>query len=220
MTNYNPNKNHTRFTGLLLLFVCQSKFWCGFQFWIQIMGIIVRNNDGQVIGVWTKTYLASSFVIEVLACLRVIQFTSEMGFRLIEIETDSQSIINKLYETKEDNSWVSAYIWDAKIISKSFEQGNTVAHSLAKECFNRLESTFWVEEAPISIMGDRWCGWIHRIDKLHYRISSRGKARSWLPATMHAYSSDFTDRSQNLELEAYLIVDQLSIRSSAKNSHW
>ncbi|MFQ6625560.1 hypothetical protein Gotur_005469 [Gossypium turneri] len=55
-------------------------------------------------------------------------------------------------------------------------------------------------------MGDRWCGWIHRIDKLHYRISSRGKARSWLPATMHAYSSEyFTDRSQNLELEAYLI---------------
>ncbi|KAK8634969.1 hypothetical protein V6N13_022847 [Hibiscus sabdariffa] len=85
--------------------------------------------------------VADVFIAEALACKTTVSFTIDLGFRLVQFEGGSLSVIKKLNSDIPDKSVISPIISDTKGASKNFElltfsyvsrKGNEPAHELAK----------------------------------------------------------------------------------------
>lgn len=93
-----------------------------------------------------NNHVPSVDAAEAVAAVQALRFAKDMGFRQIELEGDSSTIISKLKTTSIDRSEIGPHIWEARILLTMFEkvkyqhikrEGNRVAHLIAKEGFLR-----------------------------------------------------------------------------------
>ncbi|XP_058213473.1 uncharacterized protein LOC131325298 [Rhododendron vialii] len=107
------------------------------------VGIIIRDEFGIFRAARAIYYgnLMSPVVIEALAARDGLLFAREMGLRYIQLEGDSQQIINLIQKKEDSNIEVGVIIADVNKLRDSFEGskvsfvrrvGNSVAHLVAK----------------------------------------------------------------------------------------
>ncbi|KAH1047537.1 hypothetical protein J1N35_038321 [Gossypium stocksii] len=65
-------------------------------------------------------YVPDSFVEEALATIQALRFADELGFRNIELEEDSLTVVRKRKEPTENRSYISALMKDEKEIGNNF----------------------------------------------------------------------------------------------------
>ncbi|KAK8508390.1 hypothetical protein V6N12_055226 [Hibiscus sabdariffa] len=124
--------------------------------------VIARDSQGLIMAACTypHTGIANSFASEAIACKRATMFAIDLGFRSVQIEGYSLSIIKKINSPTMDKSIVSPIIRDILLLKGLFEaitfsfvgmNGNKVAHALAKLGLQNAKPRYWIEEAPVSI---------------------------------------------------------------------
>lgn len=121
-------------------------------------GVIARNEEGLIMGACTYPHhnIGEAFVAEARACELAVKFAQDVGFRRIQVEGDSLTIIKKVHAKEQDRSVLSPIL--SNIVSRlgyfqqiSFHhvqrEANQTAHTLAQEgrCF--VEEHCWIEEA-------------------------------------------------------------------------
>lgn len=110
------------------------------------VGVVIRNTVRLLLGstCFWHPWLSSPLVIEAMAYVQALKFTRDLGFRSIEVERDSTSLVSKLHVPDIDRSVISPLVWEVKQLPLAFtrirfqhirREGNTVAHLLAKEGF-------------------------------------------------------------------------------------
>ncbi|KAK8510277.1 hypothetical protein V6N13_103869 [Hibiscus sabdariffa] len=104
--------------------------------------------------------VADAFTAEALACETAVTFATDLGFRSVQVEGDSLSIIKKLNAATMNRSLINPIISDIQILRGSFDnitfsfvgrQGNMVAHELAKLGIKFSEPMYWMEEVPMQV---------------------------------------------------------------------
>ncbi|MBA0869899.1 hypothetical protein Goshw_005028 [Gossypium schwendimanii] len=65
-------------------------------------------------------HILDAFSVEALASIQSLQLALNMGFTMVEVEGDSRMVILRIMKEKEDKSYISAYIVDARFLAKSF----------------------------------------------------------------------------------------------------
>ncbi|KAK8503471.1 hypothetical protein V6N12_066160 [Hibiscus sabdariffa] len=114
-----------------------------------VTGIVARNSQGLVMAACTFPHSAVADA-----------FTADLGFRSVQVEGDSLSIIKKLNAVTMDRSLIIPIINDIQILRGSFDnitfsfvgwQGNMVAHELAKLGIQFSEPMYWMEEVPMQV---------------------------------------------------------------------
>ncbi|KAL4336242.1 hypothetical protein GQ457_07G016650 [Hibiscus cannabinus] len=124
-----------------------------------VSGVIARNFLGQILGACAYPHLsvADPFVAEAKACEMVVSFAIELGFRQIQVEGDSLSIIKKLNSTIADKSVLSPIVNDIISMRDSFEiitfthvgrLGNEAAHELARSAAQFVPPHYWFGTVP------------------------------------------------------------------------
>ncbi|KAK8606864.1 hypothetical protein V6N13_052617 [Hibiscus sabdariffa] len=127
-----------------------------------VSGIVARNSQGLVLAACTFPHsaVADAFSAEALACESAVTFASDLGFRSVQVEGDSLSIIKKFNAATMDRSLISPIISDIQTLRGSFDnitfsfvgrQGNMVAHELAKLGIQLSEPMYWMEEVPMQV---------------------------------------------------------------------
>ncbi|KAH1032516.1 hypothetical protein J1N35_044690 [Gossypium stocksii] len=101
-----------------------------------ISGIIARNERGLIMGAYTYPHIniADAFVAEARAYEQAIQFAQDIGFRRVQIEGDSLTIIKKLHANTNDRSVLSLILADIRQRLGFFEQINF--HHVKREANN------------------------------------------------------------------------------------
>ncbi|GMI87307.1 hypothetical protein like AT3G09510 [Hibiscus trionum] len=128
-----------------------------------ITGIVIRDNEGEIIGAAYQINLnvVNVFEAEALAVTQGLVFAEEIGCLDIILEEDSKSIISKLKNRNDDLSSIRLQIGTAKSIAGRFRncrfsftgrQGNQTAHAMARSGRSASEDRFWLEEAPSSVL--------------------------------------------------------------------
>ncbi|KAL4346535.1 hypothetical protein GQ457_17G013180 [Hibiscus cannabinus] len=126
-------------------------------------GVVIRNHEGILMGACCKmiSHIASSFAAEAQAAVHGLQLAADLGFQYVILEGDSMAVTERLRSEKEDLSEISAIIWDAKYLSRSFvtcrfqfthREGNQVAHAVARGGSNSQTESIWVNEIPDHIV--------------------------------------------------------------------
>ncbi|KAK8526666.1 hypothetical protein V6N13_025796 [Hibiscus sabdariffa] len=91
------------------------------------------------------------------ACESAVLFAIELGFKFVQVEGDSLTVIRKLSSDSLDKSIIQPIIIDIKAKLQLFEkitfshvgrQGNAAAHALAKIHTQFQLPRYWVKEAP------------------------------------------------------------------------
>ncbi|KAK8713760.1 hypothetical protein V6N13_148970 [Hibiscus sabdariffa] len=127
-----------------------------------ISGIVARDCQGFIVAACTCPHfgIGDEFIAEVVACDKAVTFALELGFRSVQIEGDSLSVIKKLSSAMTDKSVISPILVDIKALSKAFDiitfsflsrEGNAVAHELARAGLQYSEPRYWIEEAPATV---------------------------------------------------------------------
>ncbi|KAL4312649.1 hypothetical protein GQ457_01G024910 [Hibiscus cannabinus] len=127
-----------------------------------VSGIVARNSQGLVMAACTFPHsaVADAFSAEAIACELAVNFASDLGFRSVQVEGDSLSIIKKLNATTMDRSLISPIISDIQSLRGSFDnitfsfvgrQGNMVAHELVKLGILLTEPMYWMKEVPMQV---------------------------------------------------------------------
>ncbi|GMI73050.1 hypothetical protein HRI_000974300 [Hibiscus trionum] len=127
------------------------------------LGVAIRNEEGLILGAMSRRvfHVASPFAAEAYAVLHGLHFAWDLGFPMIELSSDSRSVIMKLKSEMHDRSEISNIIREAKSFSRrlagisylfSPRSSNRVAHALAHLRRSLSEDGFWVEDAPPSIV--------------------------------------------------------------------
>ncbi|KAK8548039.1 hypothetical protein V6N12_060966 [Hibiscus sabdariffa] len=122
-------------------------------------GIIARDSHGLVMAACSHPHseVADAFIAKAIACERAVSFAADLGFRSVQIEGDSLSVIKKLTSATTDRSIISPIINDIRIQRNLFERitfsfvgraGNAAAHELAKLGSQFSEPMYWIEEVP------------------------------------------------------------------------
>ena len=84
-------------------------------------------------------------MVEVVAARRALMFVMELGFNKVEVEGDSESVVNAILGDYMDNSYMGHVLQDIKFMFSSFsfisikhthKEGNCVAHKLARRVAN------------------------------------------------------------------------------------
>ncbi|MBA0731630.1 hypothetical protein Golax_004524 [Gossypium laxum] len=125
-------------------------------------GIITRNKDGliMVACIYPSTNISTPEMAEAWACLHVVTFGEELGFREICVEGDTLMVDKGVTTTGEDRSCISNVIKAVKCKCANFTKikfrfvpcsANTTAHALAKEGRSHERLEYWMEEAPASV---------------------------------------------------------------------
>ncbi|KAK8507490.1 hypothetical protein V6N13_141512 [Hibiscus sabdariffa] len=123
-----------------------------------VSGIIARNSLGHIKAAcaFAHTPIDNVFVAEAMACADAINFAIDLGFRSIQMEGNSLTVIKKLVSPSIDRSIISPIILDIKSKLGFFEkvtfshvrrQVNQAAHALAKESLHLPLPRFWNEAA-------------------------------------------------------------------------
>ncbi|KAK8490128.1 hypothetical protein V6N13_097283 [Hibiscus sabdariffa] len=104
--------------------------------------------------------VTDAFIAEAFACEKAVSLAIDLGFRSVQIEGDSLSVIKKLQSVAADKSIISPIIDDIRVLVGSFEEitisfvnqaGNAAAHELAKLGIHQSEPMIWIEEASASV---------------------------------------------------------------------
>ncbi|MBA0866724.1 hypothetical protein Goshw_023724, partial [Gossypium schwendimanii] len=84
--------------------------------------VIIRDEYGQILGAcsWLTNQVSTVFAAEALAVACGLRFAYDMGFLLVMLDGDSKLVIDKINDSLEDLSKISALIWEAKEVSKFF----------------------------------------------------------------------------------------------------
>ncbi|MBA0660772.1 hypothetical protein Goklo_012739, partial [Gossypium klotzschianum] len=84
--------------------------------------VIIKDEYGQILGAcsWLTNQVSTMFAAEALAVVCGLRFAYDMGFLLVMLDGDSKSVIDKINDSLEDLSKISALIWEAKEVSKFF----------------------------------------------------------------------------------------------------
>ena len=99
-------------------------------------------------------------MVEVVATRRALMFVVELGFNKVEVEGDSESVVNAILGDYMDNSYMGHVLQDIKFMFSSFsfisikhthKEGNCVAHKLARRAANNL-FLVWMESVPLDIL--------------------------------------------------------------------
>ncbi|KAK8480350.1 hypothetical protein V6N11_036395 [Hibiscus sabdariffa] len=124
-----------------------------------VSGIIARNSLGQIMGAcaYPHTSIADPFIAEAKACEMAVSFAIDLGFRQIQVEGDSLSIIKKLNSIIADKSIISPIVNDIISMRDSFELitfahvgrlGNEAAHELVRYAAQLDLPRFWFGTVP------------------------------------------------------------------------
>ncbi|KAL4311864.1 hypothetical protein GQ457_01G034310 [Hibiscus cannabinus] len=122
-------------------------------------GIVARNSTGLIMAtcIIPHSDVNDAFVAEAKACESAVLFTIELGFKSVQVEGDSLTVIRKFSSDSLDKSIIQPIITDIKAKLHLFEkitfshvgrQGNAAAHALARIHTQFQLPRYWVEEAP------------------------------------------------------------------------
>ena len=123
------------------------------------IGVIVRNNNGQVIDSLSQqlNQAYKSIEVEVMAAIRVLEFAAELGLDGVVVEDDSSIVMNGLKTKEPSLSSYGLLISNACVFHNLFSElsnshvkseGNQIAHYLAKLVVNYLDNVIWMEDVP------------------------------------------------------------------------
>ena len=123
------------------------------------MGIIIRDDAGQLIGAYSKKIEAPLGAIEVeaKAVEMGLQFAKDMSIQDFTLETDSLSLVNALRDSSPPPLSVAALAYSSISVAHSFRsvnfahigrKGNRLAHLLARHVLGITDFSVWVEETP------------------------------------------------------------------------
>ena len=126
------------------------------------LGVVVRDNSGAVIGALSvPIFLGSSVAeLEALACLRVVQFASEIGLTRVVFEGDSAAVINALRQGLGKLTCYGNVLDDIRVHGSAFQYCNfnlvsrlcnSVADALAKKANSVVGSQVWLGDLPTDI---------------------------------------------------------------------
>ncbi|KAK8663631.1 hypothetical protein V6N13_083440 [Hibiscus sabdariffa] len=122
-------------------------------------GVFARNSTGLIMVACIISHpdVNDAFVAEAKACESAVLFAIELGFKIVQLEGDSLTVIRKFSSDSLDKSIIQPIITDIKAKLQLFEkitfshvgrQGNAAAHALARIHTQFQLPRYWVEEAP------------------------------------------------------------------------
>ncbi|KAL4284008.1 hypothetical protein GQ457_16G028620 [Hibiscus cannabinus] len=122
-------------------------------------GIVARNSTGLIMAacIIPHSDVNDAFVAEEKACESAVLFAIELGFKSVQVEGDSLTVIRKFSSGSLDKSIIQQIITDIKAKLHLFEkitfshvgwQGIAAAHALARIHTQFQLPRYWVEEAP------------------------------------------------------------------------
>ncbi|MBA0730305.1 hypothetical protein Golax_022682 [Gossypium laxum] len=103
----------------------------------------------------------SVVIAEAIAVLHGLQFTLDMGFPKVILESDLRLVVNNIQKLSEDYSETRPFTWDAKNLAKKFQcyrfqfiarEGNGAVHASAVEGIRAERDSFWVEDVPLKAL--------------------------------------------------------------------
>lgn len=123
------------------------------------MGVLIRNEEGNIIGALSKKIWAPLKVVEIEAkTVEVgLQFAKELSIQDFILEGDSLLVINTPKELSPPHSSVAAIISSSLLVSQEFRQvvfsrvhwqGNRLTHLLAKYASSIDDFSVWLQEEP------------------------------------------------------------------------
>jgi ribonuclease HI len=124
-------------------------------------GGILRNNNGEWLGGFAKQLgICSAFMAELWGVLEGLRFAWRMGYRAVELEVDSTSVVKVIRVGATSSAMGVALLegigrllefeWEVKV-THSYREANTCADALANiGCSLGTDTTFF-EECPSQI---------------------------------------------------------------------
>ncbi|XP_075663184.1 uncharacterized protein LOC142632711 [Castanea sativa] len=123
------------------------------------LGVVIRNEHGQVMVSLSKRTPLPSIVIEVeaLAARRGLELAVEMGFKNIVLESDSQVLITALWDNSYSLASFGHMVKDIQFIAYQLSsisythvrrQCNTLTRSLARRAKSVSQFQVWIKEVP------------------------------------------------------------------------
>ena len=119
--------------------------------------VVTRDNLGSILGSLSKQ-LPQAYTpleIEAMAAVTALQFASDLGFTCAVLESDSQVLVNVLYNEIFFLSLNGLLIEDIRFNARFFNQlhyslvkreGNMVAYNLARHALCILDFVVWMED--------------------------------------------------------------------------
>ncbi|XP_041016296.1 uncharacterized protein LOC121258801 [Juglans microcarpa x Juglans regia] len=131
------------------------------------VGAVVRDDHGQVIMAVSKTEpeVSKAESVELLAMLRGLQFSSQMGLSKIILESDSLILVEALQVEGESLLVLGNLISEVKRMLHQFQEakvqhvprmGNQVAHCLARHAWRVQDVELWMHSFPDIIAQHVW----------------------------------------------------------------
>ena len=124
------------------------------------MGGVIRNDKGLIMAAFTQTIpLPTSVeIVEVLAAYSALVLANELSLNQVQLEGDSEIIINALSKGGKDSSSFGHILMDIKLLSSAFQclsfshfrrQANKVVHCLVRLACKFSLYQVWMEEIPL-----------------------------------------------------------------------
>ena len=121
---------------------------------------VIRNDRGLVMATFTQTIPLpiSVEMVEVLAARNALVSAQDLNLTQVQLEGDSEIIINALSSGGRDSSSYGHILKDIKFLSSAFQclsfshtcrQGNKLAHCLARSACNFSPFQVWMEQIPL-----------------------------------------------------------------------
>ena len=127
------------------------------------MGVVIRNNRGEVMASLSKKIVMSSSVevLQMLAARRAAIFTQELSFKNVWFEGDAEGVVRSLRDGDNSNAFVGHLVKDFMSIVGLFQtysishvrrHGNCVAHALASEAKMSFPLHIWMKDVPPNVL--------------------------------------------------------------------
>ena len=124
------------------------------------LGGVICDNKGLIMAAFTQTIPLPILVetVEVLAARSALVLANELSLNQVQLEGDSEIIINALSKGGKDSSSFGHILLDIKLLSSAFQcvsfshsrrQANKVAHCLARSACKFSPYQVWMEEIPL-----------------------------------------------------------------------
>ena len=123
------------------------------------MGVVIRNEDGLIMGAMSKKLPIPlrATKVEAKALEEGIQLAWDLGFRDIDLESDALVVVGAVIGYDPGPCSIQKVVEGAKLWLKAFRswscahvrrQSNMAAHLMAREAFNVNDSVVWIEDTP------------------------------------------------------------------------
>ena len=126
------------------------------------LGVVVHDSNGAVIGALSIPITLGSSVaeLEALACLRAMQFASEIGLTRVVFEGDSAAVIDALRQGSGEFTCYGNVLDDIRVHVSAFQffdfnlvnrLCNSIADALAKKASSVVGLQVWLGDLPTDI---------------------------------------------------------------------